>query len=70
MSALIVITLMDPGPNAVRERWALPQDIKLIRHSESRAIIEGLPEGRAIALASPDQQNKKAAGGALQALPK
>jgi multidrug efflux pump subunit AcrA (membrane-fusion protein) len=49
----------------------LPQDVKLIRRSESQAIIEGLPEGRAIALASPDQQNKKKAGsGALQALPK
>jgi HlyD family secretion protein len=49
----------------------LPQDVKLIRRSESQAIIEGLPEGRLIALASPDQQNKKkGGGGALQAIPK
>ncbi len=49
----------------------LPQDVKLIKRSESQAVIEGLPEGRAIALASPDQQNKKkAGGGALQAIPK
>jgi hypothetical protein len=49
----------------------LPQDVKLVRRSESQAVIEGLPEGRAIALASPDQQNKKkGGGGALQAIPK
>jgi HlyD family secretion protein len=50
----------------------LPKDVKLVRRSESQVVIEGLPEGRVIALANPDQQNKKkaAAGGALQAIPK
>jgi HlyD family secretion protein len=49
-----------------------PQDVKLVRRSESQVIVEGLREGRVIALASPEQgkaQNKKS-GGALQALPK
>ena len=39
---------------------------------ESQVAIEGLPEGRSIALASPEQskaQNKKG-GGAMQAIPK
>jgi HlyD family secretion protein len=48
-----------------------PQDVKLVRRSESQVVIEGLPEGRAIALASPEQnktQSKK--GGAMQAISK
>jgi HlyD family secretion protein len=48
-----------------------PQDVKLVRRSESQVAIEGLPEGRAIALASPEQnktQSKK--GGAMQAISK
>ena len=51
----------------------LPQDVKLIRRSESQAIIEGLPEGRSIALASPDQPDKKKggeSGGAMKAISK
>ena len=51
----------------------LPQDVKLIRRSESQAIIEGLPEGRSIALASPDQPDKKKGGergGAMKAISK
>ena len=50
----------------------LPQDVKLVRRSESQVVIEGLPEGRKIALASPDQQDKKKAGpgGAMKAMQK
>jgi HlyD family secretion protein len=46
-------------------------DVKLVRRSESRAAITGVAEGQVVALANPDQQtDKKASGGALQALPK
>jgi multidrug efflux pump subunit AcrA (membrane-fusion protein) len=51
----------------------LPQDVKLVRRSESQVIIEGLAEGRAIALASPDQPSKKKgadSGGAMKAIQK
>jgi cobalt-zinc-cadmium efflux system membrane fusion protein len=34
----------------------LPQDVKLVRRSESQVVLEGIAEGRQIALASPDQQ--------------
>src|SRR5258706_153438 len=37
----------------------LPQDVKLVRRSESQVIIEGLAEGRMVALASPDQMSSK-----------
>jgi biotin carboxyl carrier protein len=33
-----------------------PRDIKLVRRSESQAVIEGLAEGQLVALASPDQK--------------
>ncbi len=48
----------------------LPQDVKLVRRSESQAVIEGLPEGTLVALANPDQLKKQPAGktGALQAI--
>jgi HlyD family secretion protein len=46
-------------------------DVKLVRRSESEAAITGVKEGQVVALANPDQQtDKKASGGALQALPK
>jgi HlyD family secretion protein len=50
----------------------LPRDVKLVQRSESAVAIEGLPEGAAIALASPDQQSRKTSdtGGALEAIPK
>jgi multidrug efflux pump subunit AcrA (membrane-fusion protein) len=51
----------------------LPKDVKLTRRSESQAAIEGVAEGQTIALASPDQPDKKKAdegGGAMKALPK
>ncbi len=46
-----------------------PQDVKLLRRSESQVVIEGVNEGQVVALASPDKQNtkskesKKAPGG-------
>jgi HlyD family secretion protein len=46
-------------------------DVKLVRRTESQAVITGISEGRVVALANPQQQaEKKAGGGALQALPK
>jgi multidrug efflux pump subunit AcrA (membrane-fusion protein) len=49
-----------------------PTDVKLVRRSESQAVITGVREGQVVALANPDQQTEKKAGtgGALQALPK
>jgi len=49
-----------------------PTDVKLVRRSESQAVITGVAEGQVVALANPDQQTEKkaGAGGALQALPK
>jgi len=48
-----------------------PADVKLVRRTESQAVITGISEGRVVALANPQQQaEKKAGGGALQALPK
>jgi hypothetical protein len=46
-------------------------DVKLVRRSESQAAIAGVTEGQVVALANPDQQTEKKAGGsALQALQK
>jgi HlyD family secretion protein len=47
-----------------------PTDVKLVRRSESRAVITGLAEGKVVALASPEQQDRKksSAGGALGAI--
>ena len=47
-----------------------PKDVKLVRRSESQAVVTGLAEGQVVALASPDQQGKKNAGpgGAMKAL--
>jgi HlyD family secretion protein len=36
-----------------------PQDVKLIRRSESQVVIEGLSEGQVVALANPGKQNSK-----------
>lgn len=49
-----------------------PQDVKLVRRSESKVVVEGLAEGQLVALANPDQIKKQAAGktGALQAIPR
>ena len=50
-----------------------PADVKLSRRSESQVVIEGLPEGRVVALANPSQMMKKQSGGpggAMQAIPR
>ena len=49
-----------------------PRDIKLVRRSETQAVITGLAENQAVSLSTPEQQTKRAAGpdGALQALPR
>lgn len=40
-----------------------PQDVKLIRRSESQVVVEGLNEGSVVALASPGKQGNKSKGG-------
>lgn len=50
-----------------------PKDVKLVRRSESKVVLEGLSEGQVVALANPDQMKDKPAaqgGGAVQAIPK
>jgi HlyD family secretion protein len=50
-----------------------PQDVKLIRRSESQVVVEGLLESQVVALASPGKQNNKSKdakkGGSGPALP-
>jgi multidrug efflux pump subunit AcrA (membrane-fusion protein) len=51
----------------------MPKDIKMVRRSESKVVVEGLPQGQLVALASPDQAKSKQPaqkGGAMQAIPK
>lgn len=36
------------------------QDVKLVRRSESQAVVEGLTEGQLVTLASPDQKQRQA----------
>ena len=45
-------------------------DVKLVRRSDSQAVIEGLPEGKVVALANPDlmKKTKQRMGGATQAI--
>ena len=47
-----------------------PHDVKLVRRSESQAVIEGIAEGQLVALASPElkRQEKPGAGGATKAI--
>jgi len=52
-----------------------PRDVKLVRRSESRVVVEGLPEGQLVALANPDQIRSRTGGGggkgsALEAIKK
>ena len=49
-----------------------PADVKLVRRSESQVVIEGLPEGRVVALANPGMMKKakQRVGGALEAIKK
>jgi multidrug efflux pump subunit AcrA (membrane-fusion protein) len=50
----------------------VPHDVALVQRSESQVVLTGVPEGRMVALASPDQETKKAtsSGGAMKALGK
>jgi len=49
-----------------------PRDVKLVRRSESRVVVEGLKENDLVALADPEQLRAKTgsgkSGGALQAI--
>jgi len=49
-----------------------PLDVKLVRRSESQVVIEGLAEGKVVALANPDQmkKQKQRMGSAMQAIPR
>jgi multidrug efflux pump subunit AcrA (membrane-fusion protein) len=50
-----------------------PKDVKLVRRSESRVVVEGLQTGQVVALANPEQMKEKQTnkpGGALQAIPR
>jgi HlyD family secretion protein len=48
-----------------------PKDVKLVRRSETRVVIEGLTEGQVVALANPgEMKQKKATKGAMQSIPK
>lgn len=51
-----------------------PRDVKLIRRSESQVVLEGVPEGALVSLASPEQMKASvpgaSAGGALKAISK
>jgi HlyD family secretion protein len=49
-----------------------PRDVKLVRRSESQAVITGLARGQTVALSSPDEETKKKSGGssAMKAIPK
>jgi hypothetical protein len=50
------------------------RDVKLVRRSESQAVIAGITEGEQVALSNPDQQNKASkagdTGGVMKALTK
>jgi len=45
------------------ESGFLVKDVQLVRRSESQVVVKGLKEGDEIALASPDQKEKKKSGG-------
>jgi hypothetical protein len=48
-----------------------PKDVKLERRNEMRVVVTGVNEGDLVALSNPTETaKKKAAPGALQALPK
>ena len=48
------------------------KDVKLVRRSEMRVVIDGVNEGQEVALSNPTEMEKKksASGGALQSLGK
>lgn len=45
-----------------------PRDVKLVRRSESRVVVEGLTEGQEVALASPDRAPERKKAGAAPAV--
>lgn len=49
-----------------------PTDVELVRRSESHVVLTGLAEGQMVALASPEQKERKGGsqGGVMQAIPK
>ncbi len=50
-----------------------PKDVKLVRRSESRVVLEGVAEAQTVALANPDQIKEKQAskpGSAIEAIKK
>ncbi|MEP7365768.1 MAG: efflux RND transporter periplasmic adaptor subunit [Acidobacteriota bacterium] len=48
-----------------------PKDIEMVQRSESQVVIKGLNEGQLVAMANPEESQKKAAGGgAMSALGK
>ncbi len=55
-----------------RDSGFQPQDVKLVRRSESQAVLTGLNEGQTVALASPAEQDRKKSesGGVMKAVPK
>jgi multidrug efflux pump subunit AcrA (membrane-fusion protein) len=49
----------------------IAKDVTLVRRNELRVVLTGVSEGQVVALANPTETaKKKAAGGAMQALPK
>jgi HlyD family secretion protein len=49
----------------------VPSDIKVVRRNESQVVLTGLKDDEVVAMANPDQQNKKtSSGNALQAIGK
>jgi hypothetical protein len=40
-----------------------PHDVKLVRRSESQAVIAGIDEGQIVALSNPDQQGRSGGSG-------
>ncbi|HWB86057.1 MAG TPA: efflux RND transporter periplasmic adaptor subunit [Bryobacteraceae bacterium] len=48
----------------------MPHDVKLVRRSETQAVLTGLSEGQRVAMSNPDQQHKPAPAsqGAMKAL--
>jgi HlyD family secretion protein len=48
-----------------------PKDVKLVRRNEMRVVIGGVKDGELVALSNPTETaKKKAAGGAMQSIPK
>jgi biotin carboxyl carrier protein len=44
-----------------------PQDVKLVRRSESQVVVEGINDGQLVALANPDQKRQEKTNGSSSA---